>query len=60
MGFYAEQISVSVKSAGPKELETQGGGEGHSIVKNMGGGWLDSLRSGISVGKRYFGVLQKY
>ena len=30
-------------------------------VKNMGGGgWLDSLGSGILVGKRYFGVLQKY
>ena len=33
---------------------------GHSIVKNTGGGWLDSLGSGILVGKRYFGVLQKY
>ena len=32
---------------------------GHSIVKNMGGGNLDSLGSGILVGKRYFGVLQK-
>ena len=32
---------------------------GHSIVKNTGG-WLDSLGSGILVGKRYFGVLQKY
>ena len=32
---------------------------GHSIVKNTGGGWLDSLRSGILVGKLYFGVLQK-
>ena len=33
-----------------------------SIVKNTGGGagWLDSLGSGILVGKRYFGVLQKY
>ena len=37
-------------------------GGGHSIVKNTGGGgsWLDSLGSGILVGKRYFGVLQKY
>ena len=36
-------------------------GGGHSIVKNTGGGgWLDSLGSGIFVGKRYFGVLQKY
>ena len=34
-------------------------GRGHSIVKNTGG-LLDSLRSGILVGKRYFGVLQKY
>ena len=34
---------------------------GHSIVKNTeGGGWLDSLGSGILVRKRYFGVLQKY
>ena len=35
---------------------------GHSVVKNTrgGGGWLDSLLSGILVGKRYFGVLQKY
>ena len=33
------------------------GGE-HSIVKNMGGR-LNSLQSGILVGKRYFGVLQK-
>ena len=24
----------------------------------MGGGWLDSLGSGILVGKRYFGVLE--
>ena len=31
---------------------------GQSVVKNTGGGWLDSLRSGILVGKRYFGVLQ--
>ena len=38
-------------------VETPGG---HSIVKNTGGGWLDSLGSGILVGKRYFGVLQKY
>ena len=29
------------------------------MVKNTGG-WLDSLGSGILVGKRYFGVLQKY
>ena len=35
-------------------------GGGHSIVKNTGGGWLDSLGSGILVGKRYLGVLQKY
>ena len=33
---------------------------GHSIVKNTGGGWLDSLGSVILAGKRYFGVLQKY
>ena len=32
---------------------------GHSVVKNTGG-WLDSLGPGILVGKRYFGVLQKY
>ena len=32
----------------------------HSIAKNTWGGWLDSLGSGILVGKRYFGVLQKY
>ena len=31
-----------------------------SIIKNTGGGWLDSLGSGILVSKRYFGVLQKY
>ena len=31
----------------------------HSIVKKTGG-WLDGLGSGILVGKRYFGVLQKY
>ena len=30
---------------------------GHSMVKNTGG-WLDSLGSGILVGKVYFGVLQ--
>ena len=31
--------------------------EGHSIVKNTGGGeWLDSLGSGILVGKINFGV----
>ena len=30
----------------------------HSIVKNTGGR-LNSLRSGILVGKRYSGVLQK-
>ena len=29
----------------------------HSVVKKTGGGWLDSLGSGILVGKRYF---QKY
>ena len=34
-------------------------GGGYSIVNNTGG-WLDSLGSGILVGKRYFGVLQKY
>ena len=34
------------------------GGGGHSIIKNTGG-WLNSLGSGILVGKRYFGVLQK-
>ena len=28
-------------------------------VKNMMGGWLDSLGSEILVGKSYFGVLQK-
>ena len=28
---------------------------GHSIVKNMGGGWLDSLGSGILVGKDILG-----
>ena len=28
------------------------------MVTNTGG-WLDSLGSGILVGKRYFGVLQK-
>ena len=33
---------------------------GHSVVKNTGGGWLNSLGSGILVGNRYFGVLQKY
>ena len=34
---------------------------GHCKVKNYGrGGWLDSLGSGILVGKRYVGVLQKY
>ena len=33
---------------------------GHSGVNNTGGGCLDSLGSGILVGKRYFGVLQKY
>ena len=34
----------------------------HPIVKNTGGGggWLDGLGSGILVGKRYFGALQKY
>ena len=32
---------------------------GHSIIKNTGG-WLNSLGSAILVGKRYFGVLQKY
>ena len=32
----------------------------HFIVKNMGGNWLKSLGSEISVGKRYFGVLQNY
>ena len=34
-------------------------GGGDSVVNNRGG-WLDSLGSGILVGKRYFGVLQKY
>ena len=34
-------------------------GGGHSVVKKRGG-WLDSLGSGILVGKGYFGVLQKY
>ena len=29
-------------------------------LKIRGGGWLDSLGSGILVGQRYFGVLQKY
>ena len=38
-------------------MKAQGGG--HSIVKNMGS-WLDSSRSGILVGKRYFWILQKY
>ena len=28
---------------------------GHSIVKIRGGGWLDSLRSGILVGKDILG-----
>ena len=28
---------------------------GHSIVKNTGGGWLDSLGSGILVGKDILG-----
>ena len=36
-----------------------GGGGGGSIVKSRGG-WLYSLGSEILVGKRYFGVLQKY
>ena len=38
---------------------SQGGG-GTLQLKIRGGGWLDSLASGILVGKRYFGVLQKY
>ena len=33
---------------------------GHSLARNTGGSWLDSLGSGILVGKRYFGVFQKY
>ena len=33
-------------------LLTQGG---HSIVKNMGGGWFNSLESGILVGKDILG-----
>ena len=30
------------------------------LEKYGGGGWLDSLGSGILVGKKYFGVLQQY
>ena len=33
--------------------------EGQSVIKNMGGGWPNSLESRILVGKRYFGVLKK-
>ena len=33
----------------------------HSVAKTTGGGgWLDSLGSGILVGKIYFGALKKY
>ena len=61
------QISSTPKSPGRMnrqaslslEVVTAARGGGHSIVKNTGGG-LDSLESGILVGKRYFGVLQKY
>ena len=31
---------------------------GHSIVKKMGGGWLDSLGSGILVGKDILGFFK--
>ena len=31
---------------------------GHSIVKNTGGGWLDSLGSGILVGKDILGFFK--
>ena len=34
--------------------------EDENIVKNTGGGLLDSLGSEILFGKRYFGVRQKY
>ena len=33
---------------------------GHSIVKNMVGGWLDSLESGILVGKDILGFYKNF
>ena len=33
-------------------------GEGHSTVKNTGGGWLDSLGSEILVGKDILGFFK--
>ena len=51
------KVEVTVEGV-PNELYAQNieylGG--HSIVENMGG-WLDSLGSGILIGKRHFGVL---
>ena len=55
-----ESFDATVKDpSGPmlKNIQKQRPG-GHSMVKNTGGGWLDSLGSGILVGKRYFGVLK--
>ena len=47
-----EEINV-FNMLDPKQVGPGGGG-GHSIVKNTGG-WLDSLGSGILVGKDILG-----
>ena len=58
--YESARVSV-IMCLTPKWGGGGGGGGGGSIVKEYErGGWLDSLESGILVGKRYFGILQKY
>ena len=57
LNLKVEYITNECQLSTLKGLSNPTGGGGHSIVKNTGG-WLDSLGSGILVGKRYFGVLQ--
>ena len=54
--FYLENFVLITDPVDPQMIRSNAGA--HSIVENTGG-WLDSLGSGISAGKIYFGVLQK-
>ena len=55
--WYAEEIERQINAGVPAESIDVNPQGGHSIVKNTGG-WLDSLGSGILVGKDILGFFK--